>query len=94
MKYACTHAMIGRKPRKNKEDEFKTFFVKLFNCSGDPLTSGEFPSHEFDFANIEHVDIQAPSFHYYPEGNDIVFKQITGVEITQQQQQIVFKVIK
>jgi hypothetical protein len=93
MKYTCTHAMIGRKPRKNKDDEFKTFFVKLFTCAQDPLTGGDFPSHEFDFANIEQVKISGNAFYYYPEGNDIVFKQIKGVEITQEKEQITFTVL-
>lgn len=81
MKYDAKSVIIGRKPRE-EGNQFKTAFVKLFNCL-DPIYTEEFPQDELDFPNIEKVELNS-HIAYYLEGNDIVLNNLQSVEISQE----------
>jgi hypothetical protein len=72
--------VVGRKPRIG-ENEFKTAFIKVY-LQKNPLTLDDFPDEEVDFANIEQITFSEPP-KYYLEGNDLVFDDILGVDVTQ-----------
>ena len=93
-RYVCKHIMLGRKPRANKEDDFKTAFLKLFDKGDDPLVGENFPSEELDFPNIEKVIIDPIAIEYYPEGNDIVLRNIKAVTFEQKKHNLYVKIEK
>jgi hypothetical protein len=94
MKYDCKSVIIGRMPRANKEDEFKTAFFKLFRTTVDPLVGGAFPDEELTFANIESVHINCSQLDFYPEGNDMVIRHISSAEFVVQGEKLTVTLIK
>ncbi|MFT4311785.1 MAG: hypothetical protein ACMXYF_00990 [Candidatus Woesearchaeota archaeon] len=83
MRHEAKTLMIGRKPRQKPEHDFKTAFFKLFNGT-HPLRGGDFPTKELEFPNIERVEFDSAVVQYYLEGNDLVFRNLKAIEITQE----------
>lgn len=84
MKYEAKSVVFGRKPR-GEGKEFKTAFFKIYG-KVNPMSSevmSDFPLEELDFENIEKVVMKNQDIEYYLEGNDIVFDNITSVNIEQ-----------
>ena len=81
MKYEAKSVIFGRKPRE-EGCEFKTAFFRLFDTE-EPF-SAEFPKDEIDFKNIEKVEMKSQDVDYYLEGNDLVIKGITAINIDQE----------
>ena len=71
--------MIGRLPRKDG-DEFKTCVIKFFDNNNAHKT-GEFPTDEMEFSNVENVRIRRLNVSYYLEGNDILVNDLSDVRI-------------
>ncbi len=94
MKYDCKSIILGRMPRAKKEDEFKTAFFKLFKSDKDPLTGNIFPDEELMFPNIESVHILCADLDYYPEGNDIVYRNLKTAEFVQEGVKLTVKITK
>lgn len=82
MKYEAKSVVFGRMPRKDG-NEFKTAFFKIYDKPNpmSPEVMADFPAEELEFPNVEKVEITNPGLEYFLEGNDLVFDNISSIEI-------------
>ncbi|MFQ5474566.1 MAG: hypothetical protein ACE5DM_01890 [Candidatus Nanoarchaeia archaeon] len=81
--------MVGRLPRK-EGDDFKTCLIKFFD-NNDAHKTGEFPTEELEFSNIENVRIRRLNVSYYLEGNDILVNDLSNVRILKKYNYLVIR---
>lgn len=80
MKYNAKSIIIGRKKRKNEEDEFSPCFIALFKIN-KPHKSGQVPDKILDFDAVRKVTINNLSCDYHLEGSDIVIDNLVELNI-------------
>ena len=81
MKYPAKSAIIGRMPRR-EGDEYKTLFIKMFDVE-KPLRTEHFPTEDIEMPNVRKVIFEGKFPFYYLEGNDMVYRFINELDITE-----------
>lgn len=79
MKYATKSVLVARLPRKGN-NEFKTASIKLFEIN-NPHKTGELPTEDIEFENIEKIKIKNKESDYFLEGNDIIINNLEFIHI-------------
>ena len=91
-KYKTKCAMLGRKPRANEDDDYKTAVIALFE-KNNPHKTGETSTKVLEFPNMEKVRVRDLNVSYYLEGNDIIINDLTEItlEIDEDKRKIVLR---
>jgi len=90
LKEKATCAIIGRKPKENEKDEYKTASIGLYSENNAHKT-GAFPTKIYEFSNIEKVRIKGLNLSYYLEGNDLIINDLEELFIIHEGPLLVLK---
>jgi len=90
IKIATKSVLISRLPKEEKDNEFKTAILRLYDVN-NPHKKDVFPHKVFKFTDTEKVRIMRLNVSYYLEGNDIVINDLEELYITHLNNKIIIK---
>lgn len=90
MRYKAKSIIIGRKKRKNKEEEYYPCFITLFDIN-DPHKSASIPKEILDYEKMSRISIEGMDVEYMLAGNDIVVNNLEYIDIKKKGKDIFLK---
>ncbi|MFT4310863.1 MAG: hypothetical protein ACMXYC_04485 [Candidatus Woesearchaeota archaeon] len=83
MEYTAKSVIIGRHPREDKDDEYKTLIIRLYDVNEAHKQVDIFPMKEIILRNVEKVILEGKHPIYFLEGNDLIWPVIQHISIEQ-----------
>lgn len=79
MKYTTKSVVIGRKKRKNKEEDLHPCFIALFDIN-DPHRTTKIPKELIDYEKVFRIFINGLDIKYMLPGSDIVINNLEYIK--------------